>query len=451
MCAIGTRYIPLKRHLSNMLYEYAFQELEDLPEYLQPYELQAGLLIVLSGIYSGNSSWFKKSVRLLSQIVGRSRGMSLFQYNPLDNCDKDWESFVSSESQRRISYGLYFIDAQLAILFNYPPAMSHYEIKHFLPCCDELWQAHSADSWQSLLAHFPLKDGLHFFQGLQQVLIYGSISKPISSFGGLVILFAIHIMIRNMAQYAGILETSQFHEYDTFSRRPQLGQALNGLRTFLPKKRQQRKRLCDMGDLFAVTWNLAYIHLHLPDTVITSGIVEVSLDETIATASALARPQSKTPPGTALLSNDFSHIPYQTLSFTSSHIFYFLRNFDRQEETFPAFTFMFFKASLIAWQVLNAYKSIKDETIANSSEIQQTTEQIERANNALQKEYMMKRLTDDILNCLQLELSDLLKIDEDSPTFFEEWVESVLQSKTTWGVGRCGAASFASMGPDTNI
>ncbi|EGV64793.1 hypothetical protein PSN45_005145 [Yamadazyma tenuis] len=434
ICAIGARYMENERYVSNQIFNYVFQKLDQFPKSPSLSEVQAILLASFTGIYSGGDSWFTKSFSSHSRLVNLAREMSIFQYNPLDNSDSDWMSFIETESNKRIAYGLYLVDALMAILLNYPPCLSHYEIKHTLPCPDEVWEAETAQEWLKLSSRLPAQRGPHFFEALQQVLMFGHISSPISSFGGLASLLAIHIMIRNMAQYAGILETSPVHSQDAFSRRSQLGSALNGLRTLIPKRNQTGK-LSDMWDLFTVTWNLAYIHLHLPDTIITSGIVEVSLDETIATASALAKPQSKPPPGTALLSNDFTDIPYQVLSLTSSHVFYFLYTFTTElNETSPVFTFMFYKAALVAWQILNAFKSINQKS--NEEILDQTVSQLTKSKTS-EKVYMLKRLTDDMINCIQPE--------NDHPVVFEKWVESVLASKDTWGVGSCGAASFASM------
>lgn len=432
ICAIGARYLPSRREASDELYEYLFLQLKNFPINPEQREVQAVLLTSYSGIYAGASSWFKESVRLHLRMVEFARETSIFQYNPHDDCDKDWESFIPAETLKRVSYGLYLVDGQMAILFNYPPALSHYEIKHILPCSDQLWEANTADEWLALLHTLPLKDGPHFFEGLQEVLIFGRFSSQISSFGGLMILLAIHIMIRNMAQYAGLLETSPVQAPDVFSRRSQLGTALNGLRALLPKR--TKGPFQDMWNLFTVTWNMAYIHLHLPDTIITSGVVEVSLDETIATASALARPQSRPPPGTALLSNDFKNIPYQMLSFTTSHVFFFLQNFDDQTmETCPMITFMFYKATLVAWQILNASK---DFNVDKKEE--------DDSKNVTERSYMMQRLADDMLSCIHLESYDLVGT-------FEKWVENVLLSKTSWGVGKCGAASFSSMIHDRSL
>lgn len=67
-----------------------------------------------------------------------------------------------------------------------------------------------------------------------------------------------------------------------------------------------------MWEIFAATWNLAYIHfLHIPDPVITSGIVEVTLPATIATAAALTKPQTINSPGNSLLSNNFKFMSFE--------------------------------------------------------------------------------------------------------------------------------------------
>ncbi|WEJ95028.1 hypothetical protein PSN45_002537 [Yamadazyma tenuis] len=448
MCAIGARYLPEHRHLSCQLYEYITNKSDPFPEHPQLQELQAILLVIYIGIYSGDNSWFKKSFRIYSRLVEFCRESGLFQFNPHDNCDKDWNSFVLTEGRKRFAYGLYLFDSQSAVLFNYPPSLSHYEIKHKLPCCESLWEATTGSEWQSRLHYSPLTQIPHFFKGLQEVLMFGSISGTISSFGAMILLSAVHIMVRNMAQYAGFhagfKEMSSFHVQDAFTRRSQLGSALNCLRSLLPKKLEPHD-IFDMWDEFSVTWNLAYIHLHLPDTVITSGVVEVTLNETIATASALARPQPKSPPGTALLSNDFSKSVYQVLSLTASHIAYFLETFMvDQLETSPVFTFMFYKAALVAWQILNAFKNV---SLDGSKQEEKTPEELFGApiSNA-QKDYMMKRLVDDMLSRIQSE-----RYEDIRTGFFEKWVESVLESKSTWGVGGCAAASFTSLVSDPNL
>lgn len=439
MCCIGLRYMRSRHEnyeLQIKLDTYVIKRLQtpsvddhDLTD------LQASLLYIHCGIYSGNEEWFKKAEIELHYLIEIARETGIFQNTPaVSQLGKEWDKFIFSESRRRISYAIYMIDSQLATLFNYPPVTSHYEIKHILPCSDELWEMPNAEEWEAYKAAH-VEEGFYFLEGLQDALIYGRMSRPTSSFGALTILFAMHVMIRHMTQYAGILETVPSHAQDPFSRRSQLGNGLNGLRSLIPKASNDPFKKKTMWDLFEYFWNLAYIHLHLPDTVITSGIIEVSLDATVATCASLSRAQAKNPPGIALLNNDFSQIPYQTHALVSSHLGFFLSTFKKGvQEQNPTMSFMFYKACLKAWQILNvALRKEGDVTFEYPLELD------EQKRLVLEKRYLMERLAGDILcnveNCT--DYSDL--------QFYENWVEDSLSSLNVWGIGDCASCSFKDM------
>lgn len=440
MCCIGLRYLKddESKQLRLNLEAYVLKKLQT-PSVEDPAltDLQASLLYIHCGIYSGNEEWFKKAEIELHYLIETARETGIFQNTPaVSQLGKEWDKFIFSESRRRISYAIYFIDSQLATLFNYPPVTSHYEIKHILPCSDELWEMPTAEDWEAYKESHVETQGLYFLEGLQDALIYGKMSKPTSSFGAMTILSAMHIMIRHMTQYAGILETVPSHAQDPFSRRSQLGNGLNGLRTLIPKNTHSDPfRQKTMWDLFEYFWNLAYIHLHLPDTVITSGIIEVSLDATVVTCATLAKPQSKNPPGIALLNNDFSQIPYQTHALASSHLGFFLSSYKKGvQEQNPAMTFMFYKACLKAWQILNvALKKDEAENFEYPLELDEQKRQM------LESKYLMQRLAGDILCNLEgsTDYSDL--------QYFENWVENSLSSLNTWGIGDCASCSFRDM------
>lgn len=493
LCSIGSRYVKddaTSKSVSKQLFVYCMAWLDHKLNFCSettssiPIDVfQASLITVYVGLFLGNDDWYKWSISTHFQLVSIAREIGMFQYDPLatEQGAADWHAFLAVEVSRRCSYGLYLIDGQLSTLLNYPPKLSHYEIKHILPCDDRLWEAANEEEWVQTLRDdiideaFPEAEdktsffnlsaspftarlnlyhlqqqqqqrqqqrlyhgkGVYFLEALQQTLIYGVAPDHASSFGGMVVLLAIHIMIRNMTQYAGILETYPMLAQDPFSRRSQLGNALNGLRALFPRKSSSPKKnhtnLRGMGGLFEATWNLAYVHLHLPDTVITSGIVEVTLDATIATAAALARPHSIIPPGTALLGNDFHHVPYETLSLVNSHIIYFLKSFKAgTKETNPLLTFMFYKVSLVTWQVLKALleKAVSKDEKGVPSPLTQ---------NAIHQEYMMKRLAMDILSNVE-ECED-----HDDIEHFEERIESLLSSFDTWAIGKCAAVSFNEM------
>lgn len=438
MCCIALRYLPHYKELLDNLCIFIMKQFHHIRlEESELTDLQASLLYIYSGLYSGNEDWFKKAEIELHHLILIARETGIFQNTPaVSQLGKEWDKFIFSESRRRISYAIYMIDSQLATLFNYPPSLSHYEIKHILPCADELWDMPDAEGWKAYKDTHIEAQGLYFLEGLQDALIYGRMSRPTSSFGALTILFAMHVMIRHMTQYAGILETVPTHAQDPFSRRSQLGNGLNGLRSLIPKNANPNPfRKKTMWDLFESFWNLAYIHLHLPDTVITSGIIEVSLDATVATCATLAKPQSKNPPGITLLNNDFGKIPYQTHALVSSHLGFFLSSFKKGvKETNPTLTFMFYKACLKAWQILDvALQKTSDEAFEFPLEINEQQRAI------LEKKYLMERLAGDIL-CNVEDCTDYSDLQ-----FYERWVENSLHSLNIWGIGYCAACSFKDM------
>lgn len=447
ICSIGSRYSPDLKHLSYPLYAYTLKLLDNMnqDEIYQTRNTQAFVLAIYSGIFDGEMESFKRAKSDLTNILLIARESGLFQNDFVTYRNhaevNEWENFISMEVRRRLSYSLYFIDAQLSTLMNYPPGMSHYEIKHVLPCSDELWEAKDELEWSIIKAKETHKE-VYFLEVVQHTLIYGKPLLPISSFGATIIVNYIHIMIRNTTQFAGLLETVPVFANDPFSRRSQLGNALNGLRVLIPKKKLNHNQpLKTMWDVFECNWNLAYIHLHLPDTVITSGIVEVTLEAAIATAAMVAKSQQRQPPGIALLKNDFNEIPYQTHSLVASHLSFFLKYFKPDfKETNPSLTFIFFKVCLIAWQILNVSINNKDENDKlDPMEYSSTRLNVQEERDKLQKKYMMERLSCDILSNIES------CVDYTSIEFYENWCESLLKSFNIWGIGKCAAESFSEM------
>lgn len=146
------------------------------------------------------------------------------------------------------------------------------------------------------------------------------------------------------------------------------------------------------------------------------------------------------------MSNDVSDIPYLILTFTVSHICFFLRSFRPGfAETTPVFTFMFYKSALLAWQIFSDSTSSKPKDYNNGNVDLSTYAFLEQKENKIaEKEYMMRRLSDDMASCIE-QFSDLGNLE-----VFEKWIESVCEACDTWGVGQSAAASFLAMFTDPN-
>lgn len=436
MSAVGALYSPQLKIHSSVLCENTLKSIYESISIggASIQFIQAALILTFYGTYT-DRIWCKGSRTLHTQLVAVARETGIFQSNPHDEFGDEWGSFIASEGRKRTSSCLYMLDSQMATLLNYPPSLSHYEVKHVLPCSDELWEAATASEWRSLCSSTSTQV-IQFLPALQQTLMYRRCPKQMSSFGSLTILLAIHVMIRNMAQYAGILEVPAIYANDPFSRRSQLGEALNALRTLIPKKKslQSKGGQKSMWEMFIATWNLAYIHLHFHDPVITSGIVEVTLPASIAIAAALAKPHPVHSPENSILGNNFSFVPFETLLVVVNHVCYFLRlsadlcTEDTVEKS-PVFTFMFYKASLVAWQILNSD--------IHSSRIE---EEEKSEKGSVETAYIRRRLIDDIMNCVDDDDSD--ENDADELERFEIWMRNVLSSANTWSVGLAASASF---------
>lgn len=470
MCSIGAKYLRGWKSISEDCFAYCVdylnQNLYISDTNSVPIDVfQAGLLAGYSGLFWGRSDWYKWASGAIYQLMLVARESGMFQHTPdaAEAAQVDWKLFLTLELSRRSSYALFFIDGQMCTLLNNPPKMSHYEIKHVLPCNDELWEAATEEEWRDVLrdsvpqvssvvgeeAHKFLSEtpsispGIHFLEALQQTLICGNAPLHISSFGGMIILLTIHIMIRNMTQFAGILETCYALAQDPFSRRSQLGNALDGLRFLIPRRRNSNDHHTKgMWNLYEATLHLALIHLHLPDTAITSGIVEPDLRSTIATAAALTQPQSIIPPGTAFLGNELQMFPYETLALVTGHATFFLKTFNHEMlEANPLLTYMFYKVSLVTWLVLRSLIGRTEAAIgfqkrknSNESGVRSPLDP-----KQLQQEFMMKHLAVEILS--HIENSDKFS----DIKCYEKCIEQRLASFNTWGVGECGAMSFKDM------
>lgn len=475
MCAIGARYNRESKDISDECFTYCVDFLDRhlAKEEEMPIDVfQAGLLAGYTGLFWGSSELYKWSSRTIYLLIMVARENGMFQHVP-PATETDWKLFLELELVRRNSYALFFIDGQMSTLLNNPPKMSHYEIKHILPCDDDLWQALTEEEWRNVLLKLKLSDstssssddglaatgqfskghtthapGVYFLEALQQTLICGNAPSETSSFGGMILLLAIHIMIRNMTQFAGLLETCYALAQDPYSRRSQLGNALDGLRFLIPRSPRIDKNgrhVKGMWGLFEATLHLALIHLHLPDTAITSGIVEPDLAATIATAAALTQPQSIIPPGTAFLGNEIHNFPYETLALVTGHTTFFLKTFNQfYKETNPLLTFMFYKVSLVTWLVLRSLIQRTETRLAKekrrlSSNSNPNAPPSPPDPKELRKEFMLKHLAVEILS--HVELSDNFN----DIGCYESCMINRLNSYDTWGVGVCGAMSFKDM------
>ena len=108
--------------------------------------LQVYAMMYLCGEYS------KYGLKLHSRMISLARFGGLTQSIPVESTETEdldalWLEFIKAESHKRTLLAVHQIDALWYQLFSIPRSLSHLEIKHDLPCREELWTAISSAQW----------------------------------------------------------------------------------------------------------------------------------------------------------------------------------------------------------------------------------------------------------------------------------------------------------------
>ena len=71
------------------------------------------------------------------------------QYSSL-NIYTEWHNWKMIEERKRTLYAIFILSSLLVSAYNHAPALMNSEIRHDLPCEEELWAAETAEAWNGL-------------------------------------------------------------------------------------------------------------------------------------------------------------------------------------------------------------------------------------------------------------------------------------------------------------
>jgi hypothetical protein len=130
----------------------------------EPMIIFAEALVCHAGIWCGNKRAFELAEVVRSMAVKHVRSAQFWRgdANPVDDekregCNKldvktQWKTWIAKESQKRLFWVIYALDAQFAGLIYLPATFAIGEVRNlFCPCDDEFWSAQTARHWKSLL------------------------------------------------------------------------------------------------------------------------------------------------------------------------------------------------------------------------------------------------------------------------------------------------------------
>jgi hypothetical protein len=171
MIIIGAIYSHLKhtRRFSIVLLEIVRWNLQialecDNSLMREPMIIFAEALICHTGLWCGNKRSFELAEVVRGSAVTHMRRIHVTsQFAPTSNTlragtdvgsnlNSQWRQWIAEESQRRLYWVIYALDAQFPSLLNLPATIAIGEVSDLgCPCDEEFWCASSARQWKNLL------------------------------------------------------------------------------------------------------------------------------------------------------------------------------------------------------------------------------------------------------------------------------------------------------------
>ncbi|KAK1691417.1 hypothetical protein BDP55DRAFT_724004 [Colletotrichum godetiae] len=161
---------------SQTLWEYSHDELwrvveVDWREIRRTWVMQAWLLHIIYGAFTGNTSHFDRSKKMLRWIVDAARDLGLLRQNVFQSTSRfrdseeqtlhdHWMSYVESESMKLSMYTLLFLDFHIFSPCNIRPLTTPTELDWELPLASSLWEADTSLAWAQRLGDEPRTVGL---------------------------------------------------------------------------------------------------------------------------------------------------------------------------------------------------------------------------------------------------------------------------------------------------
>lgn len=393
---------------------------EDRGRYQKAWVLQAFILYELYGLYSGDEVLSQKATTIHTNLVEAVRIYQMTQggAGSLDaatmegaseeEMEQRWRSFIERETKVRCVYALYLLDTQRAIMCNLRPILSSLEIKHDLPCDEDLWLATTAAEWAALMSlrftsFNDSEDLLAMEESIPESSFHASAQYLLhpqptgeapgrlrllwsSPFAALVLVSQLAMVVRELTHAACLLERPTFQQRSlsllTETQYSQISQALRSIAELVPRSEvavhgsnaalgpgspwpaafpsvypptsssrsinSTQQSHSALWAYFHMMWHYTWITLSHPDALIVRGVVETSLAGAVATAGHLGRPKAKS----------------QRDIYQDRDVFRLLNSLDQSlrqlasntshvdEEEHPFTTFLAYKIALVGWRLV---------------------------------------------------------------------------------------------------
>lgn len=282
-------------------------------------------------------------LRMHSKMILYARMNGLMQPAPDDargtgDLESLWRDFIERESIKRTVFAVHQIDALWYQILSVPRQLSHLEVKHDLPCPEQLWRTSSAAEWahQQLISRqsgplLKYPDAVRRF--LSADVDPGSL-PPFDPYGAINIT---QFLISSAREISGWCTMTGMVSLDRFAP---LKASLAALGQFI----FQQPMAVDSPhpNLCEVTWQTAMIELLVWSPSHVGGIVEGSIDSLLRQSTYLS-------PHTEILTEP------SVVGVIQPHVDWFLHYLDSTVAPnfeAPWVTLYAYKIFLIAWQLV---------------------------------------------------------------------------------------------------
>ncbi|KAF4905278.1 Zinc finger protein [Colletotrichum fructicola] len=135
----------------------------DWREIRRTWVMQAWLLHIIYGAFTGNATHFDKAKKMLRWVVDAARDLGLLRQSVFTSTTRfhdgeeqtlhdHWMSYVESESMKLCMYTILFLDSHIFSPCNIRPLTTPIELDWELPLPGSLWEADTSLSWAQRLA-----------------------------------------------------------------------------------------------------------------------------------------------------------------------------------------------------------------------------------------------------------------------------------------------------------
>nr|XP_031860055.1 uncharacterized protein CI109_004418 [Kwoniella shandongensis]KAA5527127.1 hypothetical protein CI109_004418 [Kwoniella shandongensis] len=305
--------------------------------------IQAHLLFEKYAIMALCGEHTPQGLRLHYQCVELARKAGLMESYPTrpsntQDLDSLWRQFIRTEGHKRTCYGTYILDSTWYQILSRPRCLSHLEIKHELPCSDDLWEAPNASEWahRMLLANdfSSSKPRVRFIDAVRNSLAsVPSLSPQLDTFGAQLMTHFILSSVREISGWTTMTGRSCFERFEA------LHASMTRLENLVTVSDPANETPASASA--EATWRMSMTELLLWSQSHTGGLVENSIDAALAAITMLGAKHRV----------DLSP---QIIESVEPHLTWFLLYLQRTVDTRfepPFLIFYAFKAAVMAWQI----------------------------------------------------------------------------------------------------